>query len=164
LRDEKYKEPEDDDDEDEYEEEEVINNTGIVPQFPNTTVNDPPPPPASPPPALPVHQGAVSATKLDPSKIDYSKYCNESLTISNPKLTLYVGACTKQTITFVVLRDQPIPSDGSPPSLNKITNKFQFNFRYYHPYIKEDQKKGGVYVFKTEDHDSFLYDHYITRI
>ncbi len=161
LRDESYSEISEDETE-EYVEEEV-SNSGIVTPFPNTTVNDPPPPP--PPPATqPVHSGAVSATKLDPNKVDYSKYCNESLTISNPRLTLYVGGCTKNTITFVVLRDPPQPSDGSPPSLNKVTNKFQFDFRYYRPYFKDDQKKGGVYVFKTEDKDSLPYDHYITRI
>ena len=63
------------------------------------------------------------------------------------------------------MRQPAPPTDDSPPSLTKITNKFQFDFRYYKPYMTEgQQKKGGVYVFKTEDLDSTLYDHYITRI
>lgn len=79
-------------------------------------------------------------------------------------MTLYVEKCNKSSITFVVVRSL----DGLPlissPAMNRITNKFEFDFRYYNPYHGTSLKSSGVYVFKTEDTDSTPFDHSISSI
>ena len=44
------------------------------------------------------------------------------------------------------------------------TNRFEFDFRFYHPYSGPEMKKSGLYVFKTSDTDSTPLNHTISNI
>jgi hypothetical protein len=69
-----------------------------------------------------------------------------------------VESCTEHAITFVVMRTIDANTN------TKQTNRFEFDFRYYHPYTGSELRKPGVYVFKTADKDSFVYNHSISQI
>jgi hypothetical protein len=71
---------------------------------------------------------------------------------------MYVENCTQSAITFVVMRLVDVETNV------RQINRFEFDFRYYHPYNSGDLKRPGVYVFKTADTNSFSLNHTIQSI
>jgi hypothetical protein len=42
--------------------------------------------------------------------------------------------------------------------------RFEFDFRYYNPYIRDKYVGSGLYVFKTSDRDSIPFPHRIISV
>ena len=71
---------------------------------------------------------------------------------------LYIDNCTSSSITFVIMKKLEEQSEWI------TTNRFEFDFRFYHPYSGPEMKKSGLYVFKTSDTDSTPLNHTISNI
>lgn len=91
------------------------------------------------------------------SKQEYSRICNDTLSIKNDKMELSVKDCDGKKVRFSLKR--------TGPNGKKLTERlFEFDIRYYEPVRNSGYVASGLYVFKTEDKDSRPFDHAISKI